>query len=63
MSKTLGNVIDPLDSIAEYGTDALRFTLATGTTPGQVSPALYDTHQSIYIESSTSPPLPTTDCQ
>lgn len=35
MSKTLGNVIDPLDSIAEYGTDALRFTLATGTTPGQ----------------------------
>ncbi|KAI5065077.1 hypothetical protein GOP47_0019772 [Adiantum capillus-veneris] len=35
MSKTLGNVIDPLQSIAEYGTDALRFTLATGTTPGQ----------------------------
>lgn len=35
MSKTLGNVIDPLDSIAEYGTDALRFSLATGTTPGQ----------------------------
>ncbi|KAH7431702.1 hypothetical protein KP509_08G062000 [Ceratopteris richardii] len=35
MSKTLGNVIDPLDSISEFGTDALRFTLATGTTPGQ----------------------------
>ena len=35
MSKTLGNVIDPLDVIDEYGTDALRFTLATGTTPGQ----------------------------
>ncbi|GAQ82275.1 valyl-tRNA synthetase [Klebsormidium nitens] len=35
MSKSIGNVIDPLDSIAEYGTDALRFTLAVGTTPGQ----------------------------
>jgi len=35
MSKSLGNVVDPLDTIAEYGTDALRFTLATGTTPGQ----------------------------
>jgi valyl-tRNA synthetase len=35
MSKTLGNVIDPLTVIDEYGTDALRFTLATGTTPGQ----------------------------
>ncbi|KAI5670075.1 hypothetical protein M9H77_10439 [Catharanthus roseus] len=34
MSKTLGNVIDPLDTIQEYGTDALRFTLALGT-PGQ----------------------------
>ncbi|KAL5974743.1 hypothetical protein ACLOJK_031414 [Asimina triloba] len=31
MSKTLGNVIDPLDSIREYGADALRFTLALGT--------------------------------
>ncbi|KAL6124843.1 hypothetical protein ACLB2K_077352 [Fragaria x ananassa] len=31
MSKTLGNVIDPLDTIKEYGTDALRFTLALGT--------------------------------
>lgn len=35
MSKTLGNVIDPLDTIKEYGTDALRFTLALGTA-GQV---------------------------
>ncbi|KAI4301021.1 hypothetical protein L6164_034340 [Bauhinia variegata] len=31
MSKTLGNVIDPLDTIKEFGTDALRFTLAFGT--------------------------------
>lgn len=34
MSKSLGNGIDPLDVIAEYGADALRFTLITGTTPG-----------------------------
>ena len=34
MSKSLGNGIDPLDVIAEYGADALRFTLVTGTTPG-----------------------------
>uniref|UniRef100_A0A2N9EPP7 valine--tRNA ligase n=1 Tax=Fagus sylvatica TaxID=28930 RepID=A0A2N9EPP7_FAGSY len=34
MSKTLGNVIDPIDTIKEFGTDALRFTLALGT-PGQ----------------------------
>lgn len=35
MSKTLGNVVDPIDTIEEYGTDALRFTLALGTA-GQV---------------------------
>lgn len=34
MSKTLDNVIDPLDVTGEYGTDALRFTLLTGGTPG-----------------------------
>ncbi|KAI4375454.1 hypothetical protein MLD38_013320 [Melastoma candidum] len=31
MSKSLGNVIDPLDTISEFGTDALRFTLSLGT--------------------------------
>ncbi len=35
MSKSLGNVIDPLDIIAEYGTDALRFTLASSCAQGQ----------------------------
>lgn len=35
MSKTYGNVINPLDIMAQYGTDALRFTLATSSTPGQ----------------------------
>jgi valyl-tRNA synthetase len=34
MSKTLGNVIDPLQVIDAYGTDALRFTLLTGSSPG-----------------------------
>ncbi len=34
MSKTKGNVIDPLEVMDEYGTDALRFTLLTGSTPG-----------------------------
>ncbi|KAL0887760.1 hypothetical protein Bca101_011743 [Brassica carinata] len=31
MSKSLGNVIDPLDTIKDFGTDALRFTIALGT--------------------------------
>jgi len=34
MSKSLGNVIDPITVMDEYGTDALRFTLATSSTPG-----------------------------
>jgi len=34
MSKTLGNVIDPLEVMDEFGADALRLTLLTGSTPG-----------------------------
>jgi valyl-tRNA synthetase len=34
MSKTYGNVIDPLTVMDELGTDALRFTLLVGSTPG-----------------------------
>jgi valyl-tRNA synthetase len=34
MSKTKGNVVDPLDTVDEYGTDAVRFNLLTGSTPG-----------------------------
>ncbi len=35
MSKTYGNVVNPLDVIDQYGADALRFTLATSSSPGQ----------------------------
>ena len=34
MSKTRGNTLDPLDLLQQYGTDALRFALTTGTAPG-----------------------------
>ncbi len=34
MSKSLGNGIDPLEVIDQYGADSLRFTLATGNSPG-----------------------------
>ena len=34
MSKSLGNGIDPLEIVSQYGADALRFTLATGNAPG-----------------------------
>jgi len=34
MSKSLGNGVDPIDVINQYGTDALRFMLVTGSSPG-----------------------------
>ncbi len=34
MSKSLGNGVDPLESIDQYGADALRFMLCTGISPG-----------------------------
>ena len=34
MSKSLGNGIDPLEVISQYGTDALRFALTIGNSPG-----------------------------
>ena len=38
MSKTKGNVIDPLETVDEYGADSLRYSLVTGVTPGQDIP-------------------------
>ena len=37
MSKSLGNIIDPLDMIAKYGADAVRMSLIIGTGPGNDS--------------------------
>ncbi len=34
MSKSYGNVIDPIEIVDKYGADALRFTLLTGSSPG-----------------------------
>ena len=34
MSKVRGNVLNPLDTLEKYGTDAVRFALSTGTAPG-----------------------------
>ncbi|WP_413627143.1 valine--tRNA ligase [Fructilactobacillus vespulae] len=42
MSKSLGNGIDPMDVIDKYGADALRWSLSTGTTPGQDERFSYD---------------------
>jgi valyl-tRNA synthetase len=38
MSKTKGNVLDPTDLVAEYGADAVRFTLASLDSPGRDIP-------------------------
>lgn len=35
MSKSLGNILDPLDLIPKYGTDAVRLSVLIGSTPGQ----------------------------
>lgn len=35
MSKSLGNGVDPMDVIEQYGADSLRFFLSTGSAPGQ----------------------------
>lgn len=35
MSKSLGNGVDPIEVIDKYGADSLRYTLSTGTAPGQ----------------------------
>lgn len=42
MSKSLGNGIDPMEVIQKYGADALRWFLATGSTPGQDVRFSYD---------------------
>ncbi len=46
MSKSLGNGIDPMDWVRDYGADALRFTLARGANPGSDLPVGEDAAQS-----------------
>ena len=46
MSKSLGNGIDPMDWVRDYGADALRFTLARGANPGTDLPLGSDAAQS-----------------
>ena len=46
MSKSLGNGIDPMDWIRDYGADALRFTLLRGANPGTDLPLGQDAAQS-----------------
>jgi len=38
MSKTKGNVVDPIETVEKYGADSLRYSLVTGVTPGQDIP-------------------------
>ncbi len=42
MSKSLGNIINPLDMIAKYGTDATRLSLIVGAAPGNDMPLSED---------------------
>jgi len=42
MSKTKGNVVDPLQTVEEFGADSLRYSLVTGVTPGQDIPLNMD---------------------
>jgi len=42
MSKTRGNVIDPIDMIDKYGADSLRFTLSSMASPGRDMPLAED---------------------
>ncbi|MBI4180851.1 MAG: class I tRNA ligase family protein, partial [Chloroflexi bacterium] len=42
MSKTRGNVLDPIKVLEQYGTDALRFAVSTGTSPGNDSKLTQD---------------------
>ncbi|KAJ9523893.1 hypothetical protein QJQ45_020096 [Haematococcus lacustris] len=60
MSKSLGNVIDPLVVIDQFGTDALRFTMATGN-PDPTPAAGYGLHSRPSLTLLPSPHDPTPD--
>ena len=50
MSKSLGNVVDPLDVIRDYSCDALRFTLATGKSVLLLGECAYQRHKPVRLE-------------
>ncbi|GER69191.1 valine--tRNA ligase [Weizmannia acidilactici] len=48
MSKSLGNGVDPMDVIDQYGADSLRYFLATGSSPGQDLRFSYEKVESVW---------------
>ena len=52
MSKSLGNIIDPIEIIGTYGTDALRFSIISITSQGQdvfLSPKKFEIGRNITL--------------
>ena len=49
MSKTKGNVLDPLETVEKYGADSLRYSLVTGVTPGQDIPLNMEKVRSVWV--------------
>src|SRR5439155_1535272 len=58
MTKSLGNVVDPLEAIDKYGCDALRFTLATGGAPGNEYCDWYVEMAKVRLKAGDRSPMP-----
>ena len=62
MSKSTGNVVDPLDWMEAYGADALRFTLARGANPGTDVPVGEEWVEGAATSSTSSGTPPASRC-